>query len=326
MNYSIVDKLGYIDEDIDSNIDLKVAIRKIKEEKNAVILAHYYQRPEVQDIADFVGDSLALSLKAASLNSSLILFAGVKFMAETVKILRPNSIVLIPDLNAGCSLADSCQFSDFKNFIDLHPNHIVVTYVNSSAEVKTISDICCTSSNAIKVVKSLNNSTPVIFAPDINLGSYVKSILNRSNMVLWNGSCHIHNQFILQDIITLKTKHPKAKVIAHPECQNSILLISDFIGSTKSLLDFTYNSNNTDFIVVTEPGIIHQMKKLSPQKNFYFPYVQNEECYCNECSYMKLNNLKKIYLTLKYEYPIINLEPDVISNAAIPINRMLKIN
>jgi quinolinate synthase len=325
MNYTSVDKLGYIDEEVDGNLDLSAAIRKIKEEKNAIILAHYYQRPEVQDVADFVGDSLALSLKAASLKNTLILFAGVKFMAETVKILKPQSKVLITDLNAGCSLSDSCNFKDFKAFIDSHPNHTIVTYVNSSAEVKALSDICCTSSNALNVVKSINEDQPIIFAPDRNLGSYVKLTLNRTNITIWNGYCHVHDQFILDSILDLKVKYPKAQIITHPECQNQILLISDFIGSTQNLLDYTINSKFSDFIVVTEPGIIHQMNKMSPHKNFYSPYNSNSGCNCNECNFMKLNTLKKIYLTLKYEYPYIHLDSELISKAIKPINRMLEI-
>ena len=320
-----VDKLGYIDESIDAGINLVNEINRLKREKNAVILAHYYQNPEIQDIADFVGDSLALAIKASTLDSNLIVFAGVRFMGETTKILVPQAKVILPDMNAGCSLADSCKYEDFKEFVDRHPNHLVVTYVNTNADIKTISDICCTSSNAEKVIESIPPDKPIIFAPDRNLGNYIKNKLKRENMIIWEGFCHVHQRFSVERIIQLKKDHPNSKLIAHPECQKTVLLLADFIGSTSQLIDFTKNDNSTSYIVATEYGVIHQMNKSNPTKEFLPAPPEDSTCSCNDCMYMKMISLKKLYLSLKYEYPVIELSSEVIEKSRLPIQRMIAI-
>jgi len=325
INKESVDKLGYIDEQVDSNINLVKEINRLKVQKNAVILAHYYQNPEIQDIADFVGDSLALAVKATTLKSKLIIFAGVKFMGETTKILLPNAKIVLPDMNAGCSLADSCNYNDFKAFKEKYPDHIVVTYVNTNADLKTLTDICCTSSNAEKVIESIPNEKPIIFAPDRNLGNYLKSKLKRENMIVWDGFCHVHQRFSLQRLIELKKNLPNTKIIAHPECQKTILLMADYIGSTSQLIDFTVNDPSNSFLVATEYGVIHQMKKISPYKEFIPVPPDDSTCACNDCSYMKLISLKKLYLSLKYEYPVIELSQDIIDKAKVPIERMISI-
>lgn len=325
INKEFVDKLGYIDESVDSDINFVNEINRLKVEKNAVVLAHYYQNPEVQDVADFVGDSLALAVKAATLKSKLIVFAGVKFMGETTKILLPDAKVILPDLNAGCSLADSCQYDDFKAFKENHPDHVVVTYVNTNADIKTLSDICCTSSNAEKVIESIPKDIPIIFAPDRNLGNYLKNKLNRENMIIWDGFCHVHQRFSLEKLIELKKQHPNAKIIAHPECQKTILIIADYIGSTSQLIDFTKNDSSTSYLVATEYGVIHQMKKFSPSKEFIPVPPDDSTCACNDCYYMKMISLKKLYLSLKYEYPVIQLNSDIIAKAKQPIERMIAI-
>jgi quinolinate synthase len=326
INVNTVNKTGFIDEKVDANLDLPSEILKLKKEKNTIILAHYYQNPEIQDIADFIGDSLALSQKATNIDADIILFAGVSFMAETAKILSPNKKVLIPDKNAGCSLADSCKYDDFKKFISNYPDHKVITYVNTTAEIKSISDICCTSSNAIKIVDSIPKDKGVVFGPDKNLGNYIKSVLGRENMIIWDGACHVHEEFDLEKIIELKKENPKAKLIAHPECKKPILLISDFIGSTAELLNYTVKDNCNEFIVATESGIIHQMKLANPTKKFISPPPKATNCGCSECSFMKLITLKKIYLTLKYELPEVIIDEKLMNLARLPIQRMLEIS
>lgn len=326
INVNNVNKVGFIDLNIDTNLDLPLEIEKLKKERNAIVLAHYYQNSEIQEIADFIGDSLALSQKAVDIKADIIVFAGVKFMAETAKILSPSKKVLLPDLNAGCSLADSCKYEDFKKFKEKYPNHKVVTYVNTTAEIKSLSDICCTSSNVVKIVNSLPKDQGIIFAPDRNLGNYIKNITGRDNMVIWDGACHVHEEFSLEDILKLKQEHPKAKLIAHPECEKPILIIADFIGSTSDLLNYSIKDNSEEYIVATEPGIIYQMKKSSPKKNFLSPAPKASNCGCNECSFMKLITLKKIYLTLKYELPEITLDEELMNLARVPIERMLEIS
>lgn len=325
INKESVDKLGYIDEHFDSDIDLVKEINRLKVEKNAVILAHYYQNPEIQDIADFVGDSLALAVKATSLESKLIVFAGVKFMGETTKILLPDSKIVLPDMNAGCSLADSCNYIDFKAFKEKHPDHVVVTYVNTNADIKTLSDICCTSSNAEKVINSIPKDKPIIFAPDRNLGSYLKNKLNRDNMLIWDGFCHVHQRFSLEKLVELKKQYSNSKIIAHPECQKTVLIMADYIGSTSQLIDFTRNDSSSIYLVATEFGVIHQMKKYSPSKEFIPVPPDDSVCSCNDCFFMKMISLKKLYLSLKYEYPVIELNPDIIAKAKLPIERMIAI-
>ncbi|HPW65487.1 MAG TPA: quinolinate synthase NadA [Salinivirgaceae bacterium] len=318
-------KNGFIEEELPHGIDLVKEINKLKKEKNAIILGHYYLSPEVQDISDFLGDSLALSLEAKNTAADVIVFAGVKFMAETAKILNPSKKVLIPDLNAGCSLSDSCNPKDFKEFILKYPNHKVITYINSSTDIKVLSDIICTSSNAVKIVQSVPENQNIIFAPDENLGRYVEKISGRK-MVLWNGACHVHKRFSISKILQLKQDNPYALVVAHPECPQDIIQLSDFVGSTSALLDFvTINSANS-FIIVTEPGVIHQMQLKNKNKLFIPAPPENSICSHNECNYMKLNNLKNIYLTLKYELPEINISEDIRIKALKPLEEMIKLS
>jgi len=300
-------------------------IRKLKHQKNAIILAHYYQTGDIQDIADFVGDSLALAQKAASNDADIILFAGVKFMAETAKILSPGKKVLLPDLAAGCSLSDSCKPEEFKKFIDSNPGRTVITYVNTSAEIKAMSDIICTSSNAVKIIESLPAGERIIFAPDRNLGNYILNKTGR-DMLIWNGTCHVHEEFSLEAIINLKKLHPDAKIIVHPECEMPVRLVADFIGSTSSLLSFTKTDPGKTFIVATEPGIIHQMKKENPDKLYIPVPPRDSTCACNECNFMKLISVKKIYNCLKDEKPEIILDDNIIERASKPIWRMMKIS
>jgi quinolinate synthase len=300
-------------------------IKKIKTEKNAIILAHYYQTGDIQDIADFVGDSLALAQKAASNNADIILFAGVKFMAETAKILAPHKKVLLPDIMAGCSLSDSCKPEDFRKFIDENPGRTVITYVNTSAEIKAMSDIICTSSNAVKIVESLPADEKIIFAPDRNLGNFILNKTGR-DMLIWNGTCHVHEEFSLEAIISLKKEHSDAKIIVHPECEMPVRLVADYIGSTSSLLEFTKKDTAKTFIVATEPGIIHQMKKENPDKLYIPVPPRDSTCACNECNFMKLISVKKIYHCLLNEKPEINIDAEIIARAAKPIWRMMKIS
>ncbi|GAB4446797.1 MAG: quinolinate synthase NadA [Bacteroidia bacterium] len=308
----------------DVNIDLVEEILKLKKQKNAVILAHYYQMGEIQDIADFIGDSLQLAQQAQNTNADIILFAGVHFMAETAKILNPDKKVVIPDLNAGCSLADSCPADKFKEFIEQHPGHIVISYINCTAETKALSDIICTSSNAVKIVESIPENQPIIFAPDKNLGRYIIKKTGRQ-MVLWNGVCEVHEKFSLQKILDLKIQHPDALLIAHPECEEEVLEYADFIGSTSALLKFVQTDKNKKFIVATETGILHQMQKACPDKTF-IPAPPNNTCACNECPYMKLNTLEKIYLALKNEQPEIILSKELIEKSKKPLLRMLELS
>lgn len=315
---------GYLDVPIDLSLDLFQEINNLKKEKNAIILAHYYQDADIQDIADFIGDSLALSQEAAKTPAKIIVFAGVHFMAETAKILCPDKKVLLPDLNAGCSLADSCPSDKFKEFKLKNPDHLVISYINCSSEIKALTDIICTSSNAEKIINSLPKEQKIIFAPDKNLGAYMRKITGR-DLLLWDGSCMVHEIFSLEKIIKLKNKYPKAKIIAHPECEEDLLEIADFIGSTSALLTFTKKSEAKEFIVVTESGILHQMMKNSPEKLF-LAAPPNNSCACNECPYMKLNTLEKLYNCLKYELPEINLPIELMESAKKPIIKMLELS
>jgi quinolinate synthase len=300
-------------------------INKLKAEKNAIILAHYYQTGDIQDIADFVGDSLALSQKAASNSADIIVFAGVKFMAETAKILAPEKMVLLPDMNAGCSLADSCKAEDFEKFIKENPGRTVVSYVNTSAEIKAMSDIICTSSNAVQIVESLPASEKIIFAPDRNLGNYVLNKTGR-DMVIWDGTCHIHREFSLEAIIKLKNNNPDSKIIVHPECELPVRLVADFIGSTSSLLQFTKRDKANCYIVATEAGIIHQMKKENPLKTYIPAPPIDSTCGCSECSFMKLVTMEKILNCIKNEIPEIIIEREILIKAQKPIRRMMEIS
>ena len=320
----IISQKGFLDIDIDINLDLFAEIEKLKKEKNAVILAHYYQEPDIQDVADYIGDSLGLSQKAAGTEADIIVFAGVHFMAETAKILNPSKKVLLPDLNAGCSLSDSAPPALFSAFKDKHPDHLVITYINCSAGIKALSDIICTSSNAQKIVESLPKDQKIIFAPDKNLGAYINKQTGR-NMVLWNGSCMVHEIFSLEKITKLKIRHPQAKIIAHPECEEPVLAVADYIGSTTGLLKYSQESISKEFIVATETGIIHQMQKVSPDKIF-IPAPPNNSCACNDCPYMKLNTLEKLYLCMKYELPQILMDEHLRVAAKKPIDRMLEIS
>lgn len=301
--------------------DLFAAISALKQELNAVILAHYYQNPDLQDIADYIGDSLELSRRAANTNADVIVFAGVHFMAETAKILNPDKLVLLPDLNAGCSLADSCPADAFAEFKAAHPNHLVISYINCSAEIKAMSDIICTSSNAVKLVNQIPKDQPIIFGPDRNLGRYVMEQTGR-DLVLWQGSCIVHETFSERKIVQLKIEHPDAEVIAHPECEPSVLHHASYIGSTTALLKYSQTSSSQSFIVATEPGIIHQMQKQMPEKHF-IPAPPLNNCACNECPYMRLNTLEKLYLAMKNRQPEITLPEDIQVSALKPIQRML---
>jgi len=305
--------------------DIISEIKRMKAEKNAIILAHYYQTGDIQDIADFVGDSLALSQKAASNNADIILFAGVKFMAETAKILAPGKKVLLPDMNAGCSLADSCKAEDFKVFLKENPGRTVISYVNTTAEIKALSDIICTSSNAVEIVNSLPADEKIIFAPDRNLGNYVLNKTGR-DIIIWNGACHVHEEFSLEAIIKLKRENPEAKIIVHPECELPVRMVADFIGSTAALLKFSKNDNSMCYIVGTEPGIIHQMKKENRDKEFIPAPPKDSTCGCSECNFMKLITMEKIYNCLKDEKPEIFVDNNVINDARKPIERMLEIS
>lgn len=300
-------------------------IKRIKSEKNAIILAHYYQTEDIQDIADFVGDSLALSQKAASNTADIILFAGVKFMAETAKILSPEKKVLLPDLEAGCSLSDSCNPEDFKKFIESNPGRVVVTYVNTSAEIKALSDIVCTSSNALKIIESLPEGEKILFAPDRNLGNYILNKTDR-DMIIWDGSCHVHEEFSLDAILELKGKNPDAKIIVHPECKLPIRMVADFIGSTSELLKFTQKDPGKVYIIATEPGIIHQMVRLNPEKTYIPAPGKDSTCGCSECRFMKLITMEKIHKTLISETPEILLDSEIIRLGQKPIKRMLELS
>ncbi len=319
-----IEKKGFYDVDVDPSLDLFKEIEKIKKEKNAIILAHYYQDSDIQDIADFVGDSLGLAQHAAKTNADIILFAGVHFMAETAKILCPNKKVILPDLNAGCSLSDSAPAPLFAEFKKKYPDHKVITYVNCSAALKTMSDVIVTSKNAVQIVNSFPIEQPLIFAPDKNLGTYINQLTGR-NMVLWNGACMVHEIFNHKKISDLLKENPDAELIAHPECEASVLSLSKYIGSTFGLLEYTKKSTSNKFIVATEPGILHQMQKSSPNKIF-IPAPTNHACACNNCPHMKLNTLEKVYICLKYEVPELLLDSETIQKALVPIQRMLDIS
>ncbi len=321
---TVLEAKGYIDQPIDPSIDLIDEIQRLKKEKNAVILAHYYQDSEIQDIADYIGDSLGLSQQAAKTEADVILFAGVHFMAETAKILSPKKKVLLPDLKAGCSLSDSCPPHLFAKFKEQYPDHLVITYVNCTAELKALSDIVCTSSNAVQIVESLPKEQKIIFGPDRNLGAYVKKKTGR-DLVLWNGACMVHEIFSQDRINGLRYEYPTAKFIAHPECEDHILAQADYIGSTSGMLKYTIENSADTFIVATESGILHQMQKASPSKTF-IPAPPNNLCACNDCPHMKLNTLEKLYNCLHYELPEIVLADDVIQRAQKPIERMLEIS
>ena len=300
-------------------------INRLRRDKNAVILAHFYQIPEIQDIADFIGDSLDLSRKSADTGADIIVFAGVNFMAETAKILSPAKKVLIPDREAGCSLAESCPPEEFKKFRENYPDHIVVSYVNTTAEIKAMTDICCTSTNAVEIIESIPRDQKIIFAPDRNLGNYLNSITGR-NMVVWDGACHVHEEFSLERILELKEKYPDAKLISHPECQKPILIASDFIGSTSALLKFTSTDNGREYIVATESGILHQMKKKSPGKLFIPAPPIDSTCGCMDCKFMRLHTIEKIYHSLNEEKFEIIIEPALREKALLPIQRMLELS
>jgi quinolinate synthase len=305
--------------------DLVRDILRMKKEKNAIVLAHYYQESEIQAIADFVGDSLALAQWAAETDAAAIVLCGVNFMGETAKILSPQKRVFVPDLNAGCSLAESCPADRFKEFIDEHPDHLVVSYVNTTAAVKTLTDVVVTSTNARQIVESFPAETKMIFGPDKNLGNYINSITGR-NMVLWDGACHVHERFSLEKILSLKKAYPEAVVLAHPECKTVILKIADFVGSTSALLNYSTRSPAQTFIVATESGILHEMRKKNPDKTFIPAPPNDSTCACNECSFMKLNTMEKLYNCLKYESPEIFIDEEVIQKAVKPIRRMLELS
>lgn len=318
-------KKGYANEPIDKEMDLKEAINKLRKEKNALILAHYYQVGGIQDIADFVGDSLALAQWAAKSDASILVLCGVHFMGETAKILCPEKKVLVPDLNAGCSLADSCPADQFARFVNEYPDHTVISYVNTTAAVKAVTDVVVTSTNAKQIVDSFPKDEKIIFGPDRNLGNYINSITGR-NMLLWDGACHVHEQFSVEKILELKKQHPEALILAHPECKSVLLKLADFVGSTSALLKFAVNSDANDFIVATESGIIHEMRKKCPQKNFIPAPPNDSTCACNECSFMRLNSLEKLYNCLKYEWPSIEVDAEIAKEAVKPIKKMLEIS
>lgn len=316
---------GFADEPVDKSIDLKKAINELKKEKNAVILGHYYQQGEIQDIADFVGDSLALAQWAAKTTADIIVLCGVHFMGETAKILCPDKKVLVPDLNAGCSLADSCPADDFARFVNEHPGYTVISYVNTTAAVKAVTDVVVTSTNAKQIVESFHKDEKIIFGPDRNLGNYINSITNR-NMLLWDGACHVHEQFSVEKIVELKAQYPDAVVLAHPECKSVVLKLADFVGSTAALLKHAVQSDAQRFIVATESGILHEMQKKCPQKTFIPAPPNDSTCACNECSFMRLNTMEKLYNCLKYEFPEIEVDSEVAKKAVLPIKRMLDIS
>jgi quinolinate synthase len=321
----MLEEKGYIEEAIDPKLKLVEEINRLKKEKNAVILSHFYVEGELQDIADYVGDSLGLAQAAAKTDAEMIVFVGVHFMAETAKIINPNKKVILPDLKASCSLAESAPADQFAEFKLKYPDHKVVTYINATAALKTMSDIVCTSANAKKIVESFPKDQKLIFAPDKNLGNYINSITGR-NMVLWDGACMVHEQYSVEQIINLMETHPDAEFIAHPECEKPVLLLAKFIGSTTALLNYVQKSDSKKFIVATESGILHQMTKACPEKIFIPAPSSDATCACNDCSYMKLNNLQKLYVCLKHELPEVKLDADVIEKARIPIFRMLEIS
>ncbi|WP_290378031.1 quinolinate synthase NadA [Duncaniella muris] len=315
---------GFVDAPVDPSVYLVAEIKRLKKEKNAVVLAHYYTIGEIQDLADFIGDSLALARIAEKLDNDIIVMCGVHFMGETVKILCPDKKVLVPDLNAGCSLADSCPAPELEKFIEEHPGHTVISYVNTSAAVKALTDIVVTSGNAMDIVNSLPADEKIIFGPDRNLGNYINSQTGRE-MILWDGACHVHEQFSLEKILELKKQHPEAKVLVHPECPKPIRLVADKVGSTAVLLKWAEECEFDSFIVATESGILHEMRRRCPQKTFIPAPPADSTCACNDCSFMKLNTLQKLYNTLRYELPEVTVDPAIIDRARRPITRMLEI-
>jgi len=325
MDKKEVQSIGYVNVPVPKDIDLKEAIDQLRKEKNAVILAHYYQTGDIQDIADFVGDSLALAQWAAKTTADIIVLCGVHFMGETAKILCPDKKVLVPDLNAGCSLADSCPAPAFAEFVKQHPGYTVISYVNTTAAVKAVTDVVVTSTNAKQIVDSFPKDTKMIFGPDRNLGNYINSITGR-NMLLWDGACHVHEKFSLEKILELKEQHPQAEIITHPECKQPIIEVSDFVGSTAALIKYTAQSPKKSFIVATESGVIHEMRKISPDKEFIPAPPNDSTCACNECVYMRLNTMEKLYNCLKYEMPEIYVDGEIQKKAVRPIKRMLEIS
>ena len=319
-----VDK-GYVDAPIDPALDLRSEILRLKQEHNAVIMAHYYQRQEIQELADYIGDSLALAQLAAKTDAEVIVLCGVHFMGETAKILCPEKTVIVPDLSAGCSLADSCPAEEFEAFVNAHPDHTVVSYVNTSAAVKAVTDVVVTSSNAKQIVESLPADAKIIFGPDRNLGNYIKSITGRE-MLLWDGACHVHEQFSLQKLLDLRKQYPEAKVLVHPECPKPIRILADKVGSTQALLNYAINDEAQQFIVCTESGILFQMQRQCPEKTFIPAPPEDGTCACNECNYMKLITLEKLYNSLLYLQPTIEVDPDIAARAVKPIERMLEIS
>lgn len=318
-------ELGYIDEPIPEGTDIKAEIRKMCKEKNALIMAHYYTEASVQDIADFIGDSLALAQKAATTDADIIVMCGVHFMGETNKILCPEKKVLIPDLNASCSLAESCPADAFEKFVKAHPDHTVVSYVNTTAATKALTDVVVTSSNARQIVESFPKDTPMIFGPDRNLGNYINKLTGR-DMLVWDGACHVHEKFSVERILELKAQHPNAKILVHPECKGSVVKLADKVGSTKALLNYSIHDEAQEFIVATESGILTEMQKSAPQKTFIPAPPDDSTCACNECSYMKLITMRKLYNCLKYEWPTVEVEPEIAKKAIKPIHRMLEIS
>ncbi len=318
-------EIGFLDVETPEIIDYVEEINKLRKRKNAIILAHYYQEDAIQDIADFVGDSLALSQKAAATDAELIVFAGVHFMAETAKILNPSKKVLLPDLKAGCSLADSCPPADFEAFKKQHPNHVVVSYVNTSAEIKALTDIVCTSSNAEKIINSIPKEQPIIFAPDRNLGSWLIKKTGR-DMLLWDGACMVHEAFSIEKILNLYAENPDAEIIAHPESQDHLLKVAKYVGSTSGLLNYVKTSKAKKFIIATEVGILHKMRQESPDKILIPAPVDDDNCNCSECFYMKMNTMKKLYICLKHELPKIDIDPELSKKALVSIERMLELS
>ena len=322
-------KKGYIEEPVDESLDMKAEIRRLAKEKDAVILAHYYTRGEIQEVADFIGDSLALARKAAETDAKIIVMAGVHFMAETCKILSPEKLVLCPDLNAGCSLADSCKAEDLHKYKEEHPGYTVISYVNTTAAVKALTDVVVTSGNAKKIVDQLPKDEKIIFGPDYNLGSYINSVTGR-DMLLWNGGCHVHERFSVEEIVKLKEEHPEAVVLAHPECKGPVLAIADVVGSTAVILKYCIESDKKEFIIATEAGILHEIERQCEGKTFYPVPPEISEggvgCSCNECDYMKMNSLLKIYNALKYEWPTVEVPEDIRKEAVKPIERMLSMS
>ena len=320
---------GFINEPVAEGTDLKAEIRKICEEKQAVVLAHYYTEGPVQEVADFIGDSLALARKAAQTDAKIIVMCGVHFMAETCKLLSPEKMVICPDLNAGCSLADSCKAEDLKKYKEEHPGYQVVSYVNTTAAVKALTDVVVTSGNAKHIIDTFPQDAKIIFGPDYNLGSYINAITGRE-MLLWNGGCHVHERFSVEEIIKLKKEHPEALVLAHPECKGPVLRVADIVGSTAVILKYAVEHPNQEYIVATEAGILHEMTRQCPQTKFYPvpPEVSegNIGCHCNECQYMKMNSLLKIYNALKYEWPTVDVDPEIAKEAVKPIERMLELS